>query len=37
MLRRDLFRIVIDATAGTARLTDGLTSVWTHEVQGWEP
>jgi len=37
MLRPGMFRIVIDSTAGTARRTDGLTSVWTREVQGWEP
>jgi hypothetical protein len=37
MLRPDLFRIVIEATAASAVQTDGLASVWTHAVQGWEP
>ena len=39
MLRPDLFRIVIQATAQPtpAGLTDGMAAVWTHDMQGWEP
>ena len=39
MLRPDLFRIVIQATAQPtpAGLTDGMAAVWTHDVEGWEP
>jgi UTRA domain/Bacterial regulatory proteins, gntR family len=37
MLRPDLFRIVIQATAAAAGRADGFASVWTHAVQGWEP
>lgn len=39
MLRPDLFRIVIQATAAPAPAghTDGLAASWTHTVQGWEP
>lgn len=38
MLRPDLFRIVIQATAQPtpAGLTDGMAAVWTHDVEGWE-
>jgi hypothetical protein len=39
MLRPDLFRIVIRATAAPtpAGDTDGFAASWTHTVQGWEP
>jgi UTRA domain/Bacterial regulatory proteins, gntR family len=39
MLRPDLFRVVIQATAAPAPDggTDGLASTWTHSAQGWEP
>jgi UTRA domain/Bacterial regulatory proteins, gntR family len=39
MLRPDLFRVVIQATAAPARAgdTDGFAASWTHTVQGWEP
>jgi hypothetical protein len=39
MLRPDLFRIVIQATAtpGSAGRPDGFASVWTHATAGWEP
>ena len=37
MLRPDLFRIVIQATAEPAGRTDGFASVWTHATAGWEP
>jgi UTRA domain/Bacterial regulatory proteins, gntR family len=37
MLRADLFRIVIQATAAPDGRTDGFTSVWTHATAGWDP
>jgi UTRA domain len=37
MLRPDLFRIVIQATAAPDGRTDGFASVWTHATAGWEP
>jgi len=38
MLRPDLFRIVIEATAAPAPgSTDGFASVWSQALQGWEP
>ena len=37
MLRPDLFRIVIQATAAPDGPTDGFASVWTHAAAGWEP
>ena len=39
MLRPDLFRIVIQATAAPAPAedTDGFATAWTHTAQGWEP
>jgi UTRA domain/Bacterial regulatory proteins, gntR family len=37
MLRPDLFRIVIQATAAPGGRTDGFASVWTHATAGWEP
>jgi hypothetical protein len=37
MLRPDLFRIVIQATAGPDGPTGGFASVWTHAAAGWEP
>ena len=39
MLRPDLFRIVIQATAAPAPAgrVDGFASVWTHATAGWEP
>jgi len=37
MLRPDLFRIVIQATAARDGRTDGFGSVWTHATAGWEP
>jgi hypothetical protein len=39
MLRPDLFRIVIQATAAPASAgrADGFASVWTHTTAGWEP
>ena len=37
MLRPELFRIVIQATAAPDGPTDGFASVWTHAAAGWEP
>jgi len=37
MLRPDLFRIVIQATAAPDGPTGGFESVWTHAAAGWEP
>ena len=38
MLRPDLFRIVIQATAAPGPgSADGFTSVWSQALQGWEP
>jgi len=37
MLRPDLFRIVIQATAAPGGPTGGFASVWTHAAAGWEP
>jgi len=37
MLRPDLFRIVIQATAAPDGRADGFASVWTHATVGWEP
>ena len=37
MLRPDLFRIVIQATAAPDGRADGFASVWTHATAGWEP
>jgi DNA-binding GntR family transcriptional regulator len=39
MLRPDLFRIVIQATAAPVppEDTDGFVTAWTHTAQGWEP
>ena len=37
MLRPELFRIVIQATAAPDGPTDGFASVWTDAATGWEP
>jgi DNA-binding GntR family transcriptional regulator len=37
MLRPDLFRIVIQATAAPGGHSDGFESVWTHATADWEP
>jgi UTRA domain len=37
MLRPDLFRIVIQATAAPGGHPDGFESVWTHAAADWEP
>jgi DNA-binding GntR family transcriptional regulator len=37
MLRPELFRIVIQATATPGGRTDGFASFWTHVAAGWEP
>jgi DNA-binding GntR family transcriptional regulator len=37
MLRPELFRIVIQATATPDGHTDGFASAWTHATAGWEP
>jgi hypothetical protein len=37
MLRPELFRIVIQATAAPEGPTGGFASVWTHAAAGWEP
>jgi hypothetical protein len=37
MLRPDLFRIVIQATAAPDGRTGGFGSVWTHATAGWDP
>jgi hypothetical protein len=37
MLRPELFRIVIQATAAPDGQTDGFASAWTHAAAGWEP
>ena len=37
MLRPELFRIVIQATAAPGGHTDGFASVWTDAAAGWEP
>lgn len=37
MLRPELFRVVIQATAAPGEHTDGFASIWTHAAAGWEP